>query len=134
MTFSWLGRFLSEVLKAGGVTVAVSILFGVISLVGLAWYVRFKLKAGIKIKEARIELDRDKFAAEQRHIQKLEGDGNEWRKFIGNHMGDFRKGQEKMTEAMQEMRANDSRISAKLIESINILHVKIDGIERAVNK
>lgn len=128
MSFSWLGRFLSEVLKAGGVTVAVSILFGVLFLVGFAWVVRFKLQVGKKTKEAKIELDREKFAAEQRHILNLEKDQAESRKFLNNHMTHFVAGMDKITDAIQEQTVANNKICAKQIESINLLHEKTDNL------
>jgi len=128
--FSWLGRFLSELLSAGGVNVAVSVLFILLFLGASAWLIRFRLQLGQKIRIAKMELDREKINNEQRHIQNLENEAKESRTFLSNHMSHFLERMDKITEAIQESTSSNNRMAAKQIESLSIVHEKMGGLER----
>lgn len=132
----WLGGFFQEVIKQGGIWAGVIVLVIILFIFGFGWAIRHWLTDNAKIRNARIEMERDanledaKLSREQKesdwqHIRKMEQEGEEWRKFMGNHMEHYLVEIKELTAGIKVLSDSHSRFAAKNIESMNLICEKL---------
>lgn len=132
----WMGGFLIEVIRRGGIGAGVIVLLLIVAVIGGLWLLRHYLTerataraeahaAELERIKAKADLSRERFEADQAHVRKLEAEGAEWRKFLGNHMEHFLQEMKDITVGIQAISDSHSRFAAKQIEGMNLLNERI---------